>query len=143
MRDAGQNQLGLEFPFMFFLQFVNRLELQAARSDDLFLNPTGFIHGFVLDVDHGIDPVLGLEWPESVLEAPSGERIPITSRGQPFQVQLGRPPSGQSVLQFQPRRGVRVSIGLWQASRRDDGNFQIAALLEVVVVGHEIRGLLC
>ena len=62
--------------------------------------------------------------------------------GEPLQVQLRRPPTGHAVLKFDPRRGICGVTVLRQTSCRGDRDFEIARLLEIVIVGDEVGAFL-
>src|SRR5262249_29122657 len=95
----------------------------------------------VLDVEDRIHTVLAAKRSKPILPAPSGESFPV-SRRHSLQVQLGRPPAGESILELQPGCVIDGVAVLGYASRVRQGDLQISRLLEIMIVRDEVRTLL-
>src|SRR5437667_12619097 len=101
-----QNQFAFQFVGTLGLQLGNRSGWKGTRSYDFLLNATGFADVLVFDIEHGVEAVLPFEWPEPAFKAPSSKAVALASSGDALEVQLGRPPPGEPVLELDPRRGV-------------------------------------
>src|SRR5438552_1514207 len=137
-----QNQFAFQFVGTLGLQLGDRSGWKGTRSYDFLLNATGFADVLVFDIEHGVEAVLPFEWPEPAFKAPSSKAVALASSGDALEVQLGRPPPGEPVLELDPRRGVYRMTVLRSTSCGRNGDFEIAWFLQIMIVGDEIRSLL-
>src|SRR6266540_3182918 len=128
---ARHNELAFELVLVLFAQFSDGLGLERSLADNFLLDSACLVDGLVLDIDHGIQTVLAFQRSEPMLPAPPGKRGSIVARSDSLQVQLGRPPPSDPVLQFQPGRGVTRPAGLRQADSGGEADLEIAGLFEV------------
>src|SRR5262249_54306561 len=101
-RRARQNELAFELVRALAAQLRDRLELDGTAADDLLLDPARLTDALVLEIEDWIDGVLALERTESMLPTPSGEPRSVARRRHSLEIQLGGPPPGEPVLDFQP-----------------------------------------
>ena len=108
---------------------------------DFFQDLVGAAGLLVFDVENGIDEVLALEKAEAVLPAEAGEDGAVAESGLAVEVELGGPPGGRAVFELGPE-GVKVVAAALGAEGGEVLDFEAARLLEIVVVGDDVRTLL-
>src|SRR5215472_2072413 len=104
-------------------------------------NFVGATDVFVLDVEDWIDEVLMLEGTKSILKAYSSEHGAVVKGGLALEINLGGPPAGNAVFELGPERMKVVALAL-RPEKREILNLQIARLLQIMVVGNDVRALL-
>ncbi len=140
---AGEDQLGLHLAEALAagLPVGRRMVGFAVVPDHLEHRLVGAVDVLEFDVEHRVDPVLAQQRPPAVLPAPAGERRAVAMGRLAVEVELGRPPTLDAVLQLRRRRDESARAPL-AGDDRIDGDLQVAELLQLVVVGDEERALL-
>src|SRR4029079_2492194 len=93
---------------------------------------------FVFDIQHWIDLVWLEEKAKPILKAKAGVKTAFVPGVLPIEVEFCSPPFSHSVLEFSESPGERVNA--WIPSYHDiRSNFQLIHLLQVVIVGNEVR----
>ena len=101
----------------------------------------GFADLLVLEVEHGVDQVLGLEQANSIFPAEAGEDCAVVEGTLAVEVELSGPPGSGPILEFGPV-GNEVSSTALGAERGKIFHLEVARFFEVVIVGDEIGALL-
>jgi len=108
---------------------------------DFLQNLVGTAFLLVFDVEHGIHEVLALQKTKAILPAEPGKDCAVVERGLGVEIGLGGPPGLHAVLEFAPE-GVEVVACALGAEGGKILDFEMAGLLQIVVVGHDVGILL-
>src|SRR5579883_1861227 len=86
--------------------------------------------------------VLSLQRTEPVLNPPAREHGAVPDCALPLEVEFRSPPPGHAVFQLQVRRDVGLLPVAGNPRSCEDLEFQVPRLLQVMIVGDEVRALL-
>src|SRR5260370_16068582 len=108
---------------------------------DFFDDFVRAVLAFILDIEDRIDEVFALRDAEAILPLDACEYGAVLESSLAIQVELRSPPGCDAVLEFAPE-GVEVISAMLGAKCREIRDLQVAGLLEIVVIGDDVRVLL-
>ena len=109
----------------------------AVVAHDFEQGLIGAVDVFELEIKDGIDPVLAQQWADAVLQPEAGEQRALAGRGLTVEVEFGRPPGLDAVLEFESGSHKRIAA-LGGASDALGGDFEVAGLLQFLGIGDEV-----
>src|SRR5579872_1407560 len=106
--------------------------------DDFQEALVGAVDVFELDIQDGIDPVFAWQDPEPIFPAIPRKESAVATGCLPIQVQFGRPPATEAVLELDRAANEPVPT-LWFSRDALGGELQIPRLLHLMRVRDEKR----
>ena len=100
----------------------------------------GAVQALKFHVQHRVDPVFLHQRPEAVFPTEARKDGAVTRRLLGVEIEFGRPPAFDTVLEFRPRAEELVGL-LRDTQHGVDGDFEVPGLLEFMIVGNEVRPL--
>src|ERR1700739_1089832 len=101
-------------------------------SNDLFLNPAGFIDAFIFKIQYGVDPMLPLERAKTILQTPAAEDGAIARGTLTFEVEFACPAAGHTVFDFGIWCKEQPLAGAGNAERAADLDLEVARFFQMV-----------
>src|SRR6185437_13056892 len=138
---AGENELGFQFVGMGLAELGVVFKIERRLAHNFLLNAAALVDVFVFQVEDRVNGMLGGQGSKAALQAPTGEDGAVPGGGLALQVELRGPPAVYSVLQFGKGRDVGPLPAARHAGSGVHLQFEIAGLLQVMVVSDEIGGV--
>src|SRR5712692_1192671 len=111
-------------------------------AHNFFLDAACLVDAFVLEVEDRIDPVLALQRPEAVFKSPAGEDCAVSCGRLSLQIKFRSPSSRHSVFELDVGSEIEPLSRAWNAHRARGFDLQVSRVLEMMIIGDEIRALL-